>query len=96
RKILEQGIDVVTFTSSSTVRNLLAAQDRDGGVLASALIACIGPTSSATARNLGLRVDLEAEKHSVEGLVKALVAHFSELLAFSRQQSGDVGLTAGG
>lgn len=78
RETLEQGIDVVTFTSSSTIRNLLAALDGDGGALASALIACIGPTTSATARELGLRVDLEAEKHSVEGLVQALVAHFEK------------------
>ncbi|MEK7815083.1 MAG: uroporphyrinogen-III synthase, partial [Chloroflexota bacterium] len=91
RQALEQGVDVVTFTSSSTVRNLIGMLDGDKAALEPSLIACIGPVTAATARELGLRVDLVAEANTVEGLVETLVAHFSELSAFSRQQSGDVG-----
>ena len=76
RKTLDQGVDIVTFTSSSTVRNLLEALSGDGSGLNSSIIACIGPVTAATARELGLRVDLVAAKHNVEGLAESLVAHF--------------------
>ena len=81
RGILEQGIDVVTFTSSSTVQNLVGALSGDGSPLNSSTIACIGPATAATARELGLKVDLVAEKHNVEGLVEALVEYFGGNLA---------------
>ena len=76
--MLGEGIDVVTFTSSSTVRNLLDLLDGEKQQLEASLIACIGPTTSTTAQELGLRVDLTAEEHTVEGLVDALVSHFSD------------------
>ena len=77
RAALEQGVDAATFTSSSTVRNLLQMLDGDRGALESSTIACIGPATAATARELGLRVDLVAENHNVQGLVDALVSHYS-------------------
>jgi uroporphyrinogen III methyltransferase/synthase len=64
-------IDVVTFTSSSTVRNLLAMLG-DPSALERPLIACIGPITAQTALELGLRVDVVAEEYTVEGLVAAL------------------------
>ena len=64
--------DYVTFTSSSTVRNFLAAVgDR---LPASARIVSIGPVTSDAARDAGLEVHVEAERHDVEGLVAALLA----------------------
>jgi uroporphyrinogen III methyltransferase/synthase len=75
REALDGGVDVVTFTSSSTVRNLVEALDGDGSGLKSSIIACIGPATAATARELGLQVDLVADDHTVEGLVEALVQH---------------------
>ncbi|CAI8047478.1 Porphyrin biosynthesis protein HemD [Geodia barretti] len=81
RDAFTEGIDIVTFTSSSTVRNLLSLLEEDGGpgreALSDSLIACIGPVTSGTARELGLRVDVEAEEHTVEGLAEALIKHFS-------------------
>ena len=71
------GVDIVTFTSSSTVRNLVEMLDGDRAGLDSSFIACIGPVTAATARELGLRVDLEASEHTVEGLVEALTSHFA-------------------
>jgi uroporphyrinogen III methyltransferase/synthase len=64
--------DYVTFTSSSTVRNLLAAVGdsfpRDARVVS------IGPVTSETAREAGLEVHVEATRHDPAGLVEALVA----------------------
>ena len=67
--------DWVTFTSSSTVRNLvevLGGPERARQSLAGTKIASIGPITSATARELGLRVDVEAQPHTIEGLVDAI------------------------
>jgi uroporphyrinogen III methyltransferase / synthase len=61
----------VTFTSSSTVRFLLQA---GGEVPTTARVVSIGPVTSATAREVGLRVDVEAERHDVHGVVDALLA----------------------
>jgi uroporphyrinogen III methyltransferase/synthase len=66
-------IDVVTFTSSSTVRYLLAGLGDDGAsLLTRPLVACIGPITAKTARELGLRVDVVAAEHTIPGLVEAL------------------------
>lgn len=77
RRLLTDGVEVITFTSSSTVRNLLNLLDGDTALLDSALIACIGPVTAATAQELGLRVDLTAAEPTVESLVAALVHHFT-------------------
>ena len=64
--------DYLTFTSSSTVRNFL---DRPGADAApSARIASIGPITSDAVREAGLEVDVEADRHDIDGLVAALVA----------------------
>jgi uroporphyrinogen III methyltransferase/synthase len=66
--------DIVTFTSSSTVERFLEVAGRDR---VPPTVACIGPITGDTARDLGLTVDLEAEVHTIPGLVAALVAHVS-------------------
>jgi uroporphyrinogen III methyltransferase / synthase len=65
-----QRADYVTFTSSSTVRNLVEAL---GDRMPKARVVSIGPVTSETARELGLDVAVEAERHDVEGLVAALL-----------------------
>jgi uroporphyrinogen III methyltransferase/synthase len=72
RVLAAEVVDVACFTSSSTVRNLVDALDGDGSLLAPLTIACIGPVTAATARELGLRVDVVAGDHTVAGLVAAL------------------------
>jgi uroporphyrinogen III methyltransferase/synthase len=72
-------VTMATFTSSSTVRNL-ATMVQEAGLalpqaLAQATIACIGPITAATARELGLQVDVVAGEYTIDGLVKALVRH---------------------
>jgi uroporphyrinogen III methyltransferase/synthase len=61
--------DYVTFTSSSTVTRFLAAARVPDG----ARVVSIGPVTSETAREQGLEVHLEAERHDIDGLVEALV-----------------------
>lgn len=64
------GADVVTFTSSSTVERFVRLIGLDAVPPA---VACIGPITSATARELGVKVDIEAPVHTLDGLVDALV-----------------------
>jgi uroporphyrinogen III methyltransferase/synthase len=63
--------DYVTFTSSSTVRNLTEAIG--DGFPDAARVVSIGPITSETARAAGLTVHVEAERHDVEGLLEALL-----------------------
>jgi uroporphyrinogen III methyltransferase/synthase len=75
-------VTVATFTSSSTVSNL-AAMAQDAGLelpqaLAQATIACIGPITAATARELGLQVTVVAKAYTIEGLVEALLGHLRD------------------
>jgi uroporphyrinogen III methyltransferase / synthase len=70
-----QSADYVTFTSSSTVRNLLAAMgDR---FPRAARIVSIGPVTSQAAREAGLEVQVEADRHDPSGLLEALVEDVS-------------------
>jgi uroporphyrinogen-III synthase len=65
--------DYVTFTSSSTVRFLLEALGGADRFPAGARVVSIGPVTSQTARDQGLDVHVEADRHDVEGLVDALL-----------------------
>jgi uroporphyrinogen-III synthase len=76
-ELTEGRIDAVTFTSSSTVRcfaDLVGGDAARSGRFAAAVI---GPVTAATARELGLREVLEAEPHTVPGLVDALLRRFA-------------------
>ena len=67
---------VVTFTSSSTVRNfveLLHARGKRTARLEGILMASIGPVTSSTLRELGLRVDIAAKEFTTPGLVEAIL-----------------------
>jgi uroporphyrinogen III methyltransferase/synthase len=61
----------IAFTSSSTVKNWVAAAGRES--LDGVKVASIGPVTSRTARELGLTVMAEADPHTIEGLVDAIV-----------------------
>jgi uroporphyrinogen-III synthase len=71
---LRQGrVDVVTFTSASTVEGFLAAARSlvdEGATLPPAV--CIGPVTAAAAREAGISVVAEGRPHTIEGLVAAL------------------------
>lgn len=68
----EKRPDWVTFTSSSTVKNLLAITGREA--LAGVRIASIGPVTSSTLCAHGLKVDAEAKQFTIDGLVEAILA----------------------
>ena len=69
RRLMDEGADMITFTSSSTVENFMAL-----GLPwpARMQVASIGPVTSRTARDLGLTVDVEARRHDIPGLVDAI------------------------
>jgi uroporphyrinogen III methyltransferase / synthase len=73
RRFREEGADMITFTSSSTVENFLALKlpmPRD------IKTASIGPITSKTMRSLGLTVDVEAKQHDIPGLVGAIAGYW--------------------
>src|SRR5579872_98728 len=73
----KQRPQVITFTSSSTVKNFAAMipHVRDAHAYTSGVkMASIGPVTSATLREVGLPVDIEAKEFTIPGLVKAIVA----------------------
>ena len=72
---LEAGVDVLTFTASSTVRNFVTqlGQVRARSLAEQAQVAVIGPVTAETARNLGLHVDVVASEYTIGGLVTALI-----------------------
>ena len=68
-RLVEQGADMITFTSSSTVENYLAlGLSWPPGME----VASIGPITSKTARDRGLAIAVEAPRHDVPGLVEAI------------------------
>ncbi len=69
-----EGVDVITFTSSSTVYNFVRAfpEDRLPAILGDAEIACMGPVTADSARKLGLNVSIVAREYTTHGLVQAI------------------------
>jgi uroporphyrinogen III methyltransferase/synthase len=74
RRLLEEGADLITFTSSSTVENFLALQLPWPAKMQ---VASIGPITSKTARDCGLKVSVEARRHDIPGLVEAIRKFFA-------------------
>ena len=66
-----EGADFITFTSSSTVTNFMEASSN--GIPAGAKVISIGPITSEAIREAGLSVDVEADRHDIQGLVEALL-----------------------
>ncbi len=82
KDLLRQGeIAVATFTSSSTVKNFCSVfehPDEMRKLMDGCLIACIGPITAKTARDLGLQVTITATENTIPALVDALVRYFSD------------------
>jgi uroporphyrinogen-III synthase len=79
RKLLadpDRKLNVITFTSSSTVKNFVTLHGSGQKIksqLADIQFASIGPITSATLREVGLRAHIEAKKYTIPGLVDAIV-----------------------
>ncbi|MDX2452977.1 uroporphyrinogen-III C-methyltransferase [Desulfosarcina sp.] len=76
-RLTERTIDMVTFTSSSTVKNFhrLLPPDRVDRLMKGVSVASIGPITSQTARDLGFSVTIEADTYTVPGLIQAILNH---------------------
>lgn len=67
--LAEGAVDVITFTSASTVRGFVGAVRTIGG---RPKVVCIGPVTAREARSEGFRVAVVADPHTTEGLVEAV------------------------
>jgi uroporphyrinogen III methyltransferase / synthase len=75
RRLLEEGADLITFTSSSAVENFVAlGLPWPKGMQ----VASIGPVTSKTAREQGLKIDIQARQYDIEGLVEAIRSFFAK------------------
>ncbi|MEE9910266.1 MAG: uroporphyrinogen-III C-methyltransferase [Deltaproteobacteria bacterium] len=73
-KRIEAGeVDVITFTSSSTVTHFVDIMGGDYKLPPDVKIACIGPVTAATAEKAGFKIDIQQEEYTMEGLVQSLV-----------------------
>jgi uroporphyrinogen III methyltransferase / synthase len=74
----KRSVDCITFTSSSTVQNLAAmlGEELMLDMLKGVAVASIGPITSKSCRDLGLKVDIEPELYTLDALADALEAHF--------------------
>ncbi len=73
-----QHADILTFTSSSTVRGFACGLGGDAEACEAArgkIVACIGPITAQTAAEIGLHVDVMADTYTTDGLLDALEAH---------------------
>jgi len=84
REDLEAGdVDMITFTSSSTVRNFLTMVDAKDGeelqqLLAGVKIAAIGPITAKTVTDNGLKVDIQPDEYTIPSLVDGITRYFTE------------------
>lgn len=81
---LDEGLDAITFTASSTVHNLMALlpEDRRAALIqanqAGRLVAAaIGPITADTAREYGLAVQVQPKQFTIPALIAALAGHFA-------------------
>jgi uroporphyrinogen III methyltransferase / synthase len=78
-RLNEGRIDVITFTSSSTVTNFLGRLDKEQlEKLNKIIIACIGPVTQKTAENYGLKVAIVPNKYTIAGLISAIETYFKK------------------
>jgi uroporphyrinogen III methyltransferase/synthase len=81
KQILTDGkIDVVTFTSSSTVNHFaeLLKEDDLKILLRGITIACIGPITAQTAKQWGMRVQIQPKRYTIAALTQAIAGYFAE------------------
>lgn len=82
RQLLQTGqVDLITFTSSSTVRNFMSLFPDDAipAMLRKTTIGCIGPITADTAREYGLTVRVQPEQYTIPDFTDAIVEHFQKI-----------------
>jgi len=80
RQLEDKEVDLITFTSSSTVKNFkaLLPPEKFSLLLKDVAIASIGPITSETARELGFTVHITARDYTIPGLCQAIQKYFSK------------------
>lgn len=78
RLLENRQVDMVTFTSSSTVTNFIGMlpSDRIAELLKGVVLASIGPITSATAADLGLDIRITADTYTIPGLCDAILGYY--------------------
>jgi uroporphyrinogen III methyltransferase/synthase len=81
RQIRRREVDVITFTSSSTVRNFVRLFDgkKLTEIVNGSAIGCIGPITAHTVKQLEGHADIISEEFTIPGLVRAIVDHFEKV-----------------
>ena len=74
RAAYEQGVDFTTFTSSSTVRNLVSLIGGNPDLINTSKTVIIGPVTAETAIELGVNIDIQAREQSIDGLIAAITS----------------------
>lgn len=79
RLLLDQGIDVVTFTSASAARNLVKSlgEEPAADLLGTTLVACIGPVTAEAARQLGIETAIMPSTYTAPALAQAIADYFA-------------------
>jgi len=90
RERLLEGVDYLTFTSSSTVSNFVKIVGREQveTINKKVKVACIGPITAATAQENGFDVDVMANEYTIEGLVTALLMDVQSSSISQQQDEG--------
>jgi uroporphyrinogen III methyltransferase/synthase len=80
RQLLADGnIDIITFTSSSTVNHFAELLKREDLkiLLKGVAIACIGPVTARTATGWGMRVQVQPKQYTIPSLTQAITQYFA-------------------
>jgi len=81
KELLTDGeIDVITFTSSSTVNHFVALFKKEDlpNLLKGITIACIGPITARTAKEWGMKVQIQPKQYTIPGLTSAIAEYFDK------------------
>ncbi|MGM0786433.1 MAG: uroporphyrinogen-III C-methyltransferase [Thermodesulfobacteriota bacterium] len=78
RKLKAGEIDMITFTSSSTVRNFMSLlpESEGGKLLSGVTVAAIGPVTAETAAEMGVKPGIIADEFTIDGLVNAITGYY--------------------
>ena len=77
--LLNKSIDVVTFTSASTVQNFVKSlgAEQASDLLAATLVASIGPVTADAAKQLGIQTSIMPPIYTIPALVQEILNHFN-------------------
>jgi uroporphyrinogen III methyltransferase/synthase len=80
RMLLEKRVDVVTFTSASTVKNFVQifGAEQAPDLLNATLVACIGPVTAEAAEQYGIKTAIMPKEYTIPALVDAIVQHVGQ------------------